>query len=113
MNCLFCNIVNQSIDAKIIYEDDQVIAFEDINPQAPTHVLIIPKLHISSMNSITAEHTLLMAHLLLTAKNLAKSLQIADNGYRLIINTNEDGGQTVFHLHLHLLGGRRLTWPPG
>ncbi|MCX7116071.1 MAG: histidine triad nucleotide-binding protein [Gammaproteobacteria bacterium] len=113
MTCLFCNIANGTLNTKRLYEDELVIAFEDINPQAPTHLLIIPKLHIENINAIEPEHAPLLAHLLFTAKQLAHTLNLSENGYRLVLNTNEHGGQTVYHLHLHLLGGRPFSWPPG
>ncbi len=113
MTCLFCNMVNGTILVKKIHEDEWLIAFEDINPQAPTHLLIIPKMHIESLNAIEADQVEILSKLLITAKDLAKRLGLNESGYRLVINTNQDGGQTVFHLHIHLLGGRHLTWPPG
>lgn len=113
MTCLFCKIADGSLSCKIIYQDDFVVAFEDINPQAPTHILIIPKLHIESINCIEPEHADVLAHILFTAKTIAKTLNLADDGYRLVVNTNLFGGQTVFHLHIHLLAGRHMTWPPG
>ena len=113
MDCLFCKIVEGSIPANIIYEDKTVIAFDDINPQAPIHKLIIPRQHISTLNDLTPEHDLLIGHMLQTAKQLAKTLEIDETGYRTVINCNRNGGQVVFHLHLHLLGGRQFNWPPG
>lgn len=113
MTCLFCKIADGALSCNIIYQDDSVVAFEDINPQAPTHILIIPKLHIESINYIETEHATLVAHIFLTAKTIAKKLNLADDGYRLVVNTNLFGGQTVSHLHVHLLAGRHMTWPPG
>lgn len=113
MSCLFCNVINGTIPVKKVHEDEHVLAFEDINPQAPTHLLIIPKEHIENMNGIDHHHVEVLSHLLLTAKDLAKRLQLSESGYRLVVNTNKDGGQTVYHLHIHLLGGRHFTWPPG
>lgn len=113
MDCLFCKIVSGEIPAKIIYKDDQVIAFDDINPQAPVHKIIIPHQHIETFNDIQDEHHELMGHLVQTASLLAKQLNIADEGYRIVMNCNPGAGQSVYHIHLHLLGGRRLTWPPG
>jgi histidine triad (HIT) family protein len=113
MNCLFCKIVNNEIPAKILYRDDWVVAFDDINPQAPQHKLIIPQKHISTLNELTPEDNELIGYIVQTAKMLAKELNIADEGYRLIMNCNAGAGQTVFHIHAHLLGGRRLQWPPG
>jgi histidine triad (HIT) family protein len=113
MNCLFCNIVAGSIPANVVYEDDQVVAFRDINPQAPTHILIIPKKHISTINDITQEDGPLLAWLIQTAKKLAVDEGLSDEGYRLVFNVNSHGGQAVYHIHLHLLGGRPFSWPPG
>lgn len=113
MSCLFCNMVNGTIPVNKIYEDEWLMAFKDINPQAPTHILIIPKIHIENINALEEGHTELLAKLLLAAKSLAKQLGFNEAGYRLVINTNQDGGQTVFHLHIHLLAGRPFTWPPG
>ena len=112
-DCLFCNIINKSVPAKIVFENDSVLAFEDIEPQAPVHVLIIPKKHIVSINDIEFEDKEVCGEMLLAAKKIAKDLKINDSGYRTIFNTNEYGGQTVSHIHMHLLGGRKLKWPPG
>jgi len=111
-DCLFCKIVAGTIPVKRVYEDQQSIAFADINPQAPTHLLIIPKRHIASLAQAAAEDTPLLGHLMATATEIARAHGLA-KGYRVIINTGDDGGQTVHHLHLHLLGGRHMTWPPG
>ncbi len=113
MSCLFCRIAQNEIPAKIVYRDDLVIAFEDLNPQAPQHILIIPQKHIATLNELHAEDNEIIGHMVHTAKMLAKQLNIADDGYRLVMNCNAGGGQTVFHIHLHLLGGRQMTWPPG
>jgi len=113
MNCLFCQIAQGAIPADIIYQDDVVIAFNDIKPHAPQHLLIVPKKHISTLNDLETEDTLLVGHMVQTASRLAKENNIAEDGYRLVINCNAGAGQTVFHLHLHLLGGRQLAWPPG
>ncbi len=112
-NCLFCQIAEKKIPAKIAYEDEQVIAFHDIAPQAPIHILIIPKQHIATVNDFNEQEIGLLGHMILTAKNLANELKIAEDGYRLNINCNQLGGQTVFHTHLHLLAGRQFHWPPG
>ncbi|MCP3680973.1 MAG: histidine triad nucleotide-binding protein [Gammaproteobacteria bacterium] len=112
-NCLFCKIIDQTIPATIIYEDEQLLAFDDINPQAPIHKLIIPKKHIASLNELTSQDIELMGKLLQTAKHLATELGIADSGYRSVINCQAGAGQEVYHIHLHLLGGRQMTWPPG
>ncbi|MCG1012707.1 histidine triad nucleotide-binding protein [Tepidanaerobacter sp. GT38] len=113
MDCVFCKIINKEIPAKIAYEDDQVIAFHDINPQAPIHLLIIPKKHIASIMEIDEENGGLLKEIVRVAQNLAKENNIDKKGFRLVVNTGEEGGQTVQHLHFHLLGGRFLTWPPG
>src|SRR5687767_11486912 len=113
MDCLFCKIANGEIPANIVYQDDKVIAFDDINPQAPIHKLIIPKKHIATLNDLTNNDNELIGHVYQTAKQLAKQLNIAETGYRVVMNCNEGAGQTVFHIHAHLLGGRLLHWPPG
>lgn len=112
MDCLFCKIVAGDIPAKRLYEDDQVLAFADINPQAPVHLLVIPKRHIPSHAAAVAEDKDLLGHLMFAVGELAREKNL-DNGYRLVINTGPDGGQTVDHLHVHLLGGRAMHWPPG
>jgi histidine triad (HIT) family protein len=112
MPCLFCQIVAGVIPAQRLYEDDTVLAFPDIHPQAPTHILLIPKQHIASLARAAATHNELLGHLLLAAGELARTHGL-DNGYRLVLNTGPDGGQTVDHLHLHLFGGRPMHWPPG
>lgn len=111
--CLFCRIVNGEIPCKKAYEDETTLAFFDINPQAPVHILVIPKTHISSLNALTEEHGELFSHLVFVAKKLAAEHAIAENGYRIVVNTGDNGGQTVHHLHVHILGGRFMTWPPG
>lgn len=113
MDCLFCAIAEQKIDSDILYEDDRVVAFSDINPQAPHHKLIIPRKHIATINDIEEEETALIGHMHMVAKQLAASLGIAEEGYRLVFNVNKGAGQEVFHIHLHLLAGRPLKWPPG
>ncbi len=112
-DCLFCKISSKKIPAKLIYEDNEAVAFEDINPQAPVHVLITPKKHISTALDITDEDNALIGHLFRVAAKVAAEKGIADRGFRLVMNTNSDAGQTVFHIHLHLLGGRQMHWPPG
>ena len=113
MDCLFCKIINGDIPADIVYQDDDVIGFNDINPQAPTHVLFIPKKHISTVNDLTDDDAAVVGKLFLAAKSVAKEAGFADDGYRLVMNCNEGAGQTVFHIHLHMLAGRALNWPPG
>ncbi len=110
--CLFCRIVAGSIPAKRVYEDEVCLAFADINPQAPVHVLVIPKEHIASTAQAEAAHGPLLGHLVAKAAEIARKAGL-DGGYRIVINTGEDGGQTVDHLHVHLLGGRHMSWPPG
>lgn len=112
MDCLFCKIINKEIPAQIIYEDDQVIAFNDISPQAPTHALIIPRKHISTLNDIESNDSALVGHMVKSAAQIAKQMGFAENGYRTVFNCNQDGGQTVYHIHLHLLGGKAMGWPP-
>lgn len=118
MDCLFCKIVEGSIPAKKVYEDEQAIAFEDIHPQAPTHVLVVPKKHIPSLDSFDsgpgrdAEDKLILGHLHALAAGIARERNLT-GGYRTVVNSGPDAGQTVFHLHVHLLGGRKLEWPPG
>ena len=109
---IFSKIIRKEIPADIVYEDDLVLAFRDVQPQAPVHILVIPKKPIESINQATPEDTALLGHLLLTIKRVATQEGL-EKGYRVVINTGEDGGQTVFHLHLHLLGRRSMTWPPG
>lgn len=112
-NCLFCKIVNGNIPCKKVHEDEKSIAFHDINPQAPHHILIIPKVHIPTTNDINAENAAVVGHLFQVASKLAKELGVNDAGYRLVFNCNKHGGQEVYHIHLHLLAGRQMTWPPG
>jgi len=109
--CLFCKMVAGEIKPDIVYEDDKVLAFRDINPQAPVHILIIPKTHIPTLNDL--QETELAGHLIQTAAKLAKAEGLAEDGYRTVFNCNAKGGQEVYHLHLHLLAGRQMNWPPG
>jgi histidine triad (HIT) family protein len=109
--CLFCRIVNREVPATIVAENEHCVAFRDINPQAPVHVVIIPREHIASLNAASDPASL--GHLSLMAAEIARSEGLADRGYRIVVNTNADAGQTVFHVHLHLLGGRKFGWPPG
>lgn len=111
-DCIFCKIADKDIPSKTVYEDDQIIVFHDLEPQAPVHVLIIPKKHIASMDDLAEEDGELIAHLMLKIKEIAKELGL-EKGYRLVNNCGEDGLQTVKHLHFHLLGKRKMTWPPG
>jgi len=110
--CLFCRIANNELTAKKVFEDTDVVAFEDINPQAPTHVLIIPRKHIPSLDELTDADAATVGIVLVRAAKLARDLHLSD-GYRVVINTGDNAGQTVFHIHAHLLGGRSLGWPPG
>ncbi len=112
MDCLFCKLIAGKIPSKKIYEDDRVFAFEDINPQAPTHVLVIPKQHIEGLNKASAEDAEILGHVQLAAANIARDRGI-ESGYRTVLNVGPGAGQSVFHIHLHLLGGRNLSWPPG
>jgi histidine triad (HIT) family protein len=112
MSCLFCKIIDGSIPSTRIYEDEHCIAFSDIHPQAPVHLLVVPRKHISSLAEATSEDTPLLGHLSAKAAEIAAQKGVA-KGYRVVINTGPDGGQTVDHLHLHVLGGRHMTWPPG
>ncbi len=112
-DCLFCRLAAKEIPTEIVFESDNIFAFKDIDPKAPYHVLVIPKKHIPTLNDIGEEEKKIMGELLLAAKQIAAHLGIDETGYRTIINCNADGGQEVFHLHLHLLGGRKMAWPPG
>ncbi len=112
-DCLFCKILAGDVPAELVYESNEAIAFRDINPKAPSHVLIIPRQHIETINDLGPGDAVLVGNLFLVAQQLAKEEGIAENGYRVVMNCNADAGQTVFHLHLHMLGGRQLDWPPG
>lgn len=112
-DCLFCRIRDGQVPARKVYEDQSAIAFEDINPQAPTHVLVIPRTHIATLNDLTEEHSGLVGHLVNVAAKVARDRGHAARGYRVVLNCNADAGQTVFHVHLHMLGGRPMEWPPG
>ena len=111
--CLFCKMIKGEIKPETVYEDDDVLAFKDINPQAPVHVLIVPKQHIPTINDLEPGTAAITGKLLLAAKTVAQDYGIARSGYRAVMNCNADAGQTVFHLHMHVLGGRYLRWPPG
>lgn len=112
-DCLFCKIVDGEIDVERVYETEHVLAFKDINPQAPLHVLVIPKKHIATINDITVKDAQIIGELSLAAARIMQNEGVAQNGYRTVMNCGADGGQTVFHLHMHVLAGRALTWPPG
>ncbi|ORU91758.1 MAG: histidine triad nucleotide-binding protein [Cycloclasticus sp. symbiont of Poecilosclerida sp. N] len=112
-DCLFCKMVHGEIQADIMYETESVLAFRDINPRAPTHVLVIPKKHIATLADLDDEDTLLMGEIMQAAKKLAEQEGIANSGYRTVFNCKQDAGQEVYHIHLHLLGGRAMQWPPG
>lgn len=112
-DCIFCKIINGDIPADVVYQDDQVVAFHDINPAAPTHILIVPIKHIASTNHLARADEALVGHLFTVASRLAEDVGVNESGYRLIINTGPDAGQVVFHLHLHLLGGQRMRHPMG
>jgi histidine triad (HIT) family protein len=113
MDCLFCKIANGEIPVEKVYEDEEVVAFNDINPEAPVHILIVPKKHISSIAEIEAEDLSIVSKIFSAAKLLAEKNGLSENGYRIVNNCGKDGGQTVMHLHFHLLGGRSFNWPPG
>jgi len=112
-DCIFCKIVVGDIPADRVFEDEQVVAFRDLNAQAPTHVLVIPKRHIATLNDVGPEDEAVVGHMQAVAARIAEDEGFADSGYRTVLNCNEAGGQTVFHIHLHLLGGRAMHWPPG
>jgi len=112
-DCLFCKMANGEIEPDLVYEDDEVIAFRDINPQAPTHVLVVPREHIATLNDLQPRHAELVGRMFLAAKEVARKEGIDQRGYRTVINCNREAGQSVFHVHLHVLGGRAMAWPPG
>ena len=112
-DCIFCKIINGEIPSEKVYEDDTVLGFKDINPAAPVHVLIIPKKHIESINDLTEEDSNIIAHIYLVAKKIANEFGLKEKGYRIVTNCGEKAGQTVPHIHFHLLGGRTFKWPPG
>lgn len=113
MDCLFCKIAAGQVPASLVHEGDDLIAFRDINPQAPLHILVVPRRHIATVNDLAVEDDSLVAKLIGTARELAAREGVVESGYRLVFNCNRDGGQTVEHIHLHLLGGRPMRWPPG
>jgi len=112
-DCLFCRIVRKEIPAAVIYEDEQVVVFNDINPQAPLHALVIPKRHIATLNDVTPDDASIVGEMIRRAAGIAREKGYGDRGFRTVFNTNADAGQTVFHIHLHVLAGRGLSWPPG
>lgn len=111
MTCIFCKVAQNETDTQLIYEDEKIVAFNDLRPKAPEHKLIIPREHIATLNDVNDE--CLIGHMLLTAKKIAKEIGIAEEGYRILMNCNKNGGQEIYHIHLHLLGGRQMNWPPG
>jgi len=113
MDCIFCKISEKKLPARIVYEDEDVVAFEDINPQAPVHVLVIPRRHVSTSLELEEEDNALVGRLFQAANRIARQKGIAERGFRIVMNCNAEAGQTVFHLHIHLLGGREMHWPPG
>ncbi|HVC18956.1 MAG TPA: histidine triad nucleotide-binding protein [Vicinamibacterales bacterium] len=112
-DCLFCRIIAREIPGAIVYEDERVVAFRDVNPQAPVHILVVPRRHVASLNELTGSDDGLIGEMVRRAAAIAAGEGMAERGYRTVFNCNRDGGQTVFHVHLHLLGGRAMTWPPG
>ncbi|AEH23273.1 histidine triad (HIT) protein [Thermodesulfobacterium geofontis OPF15] len=113
MSCIFCKIVNKEIASNIVYEDEKVVAFHDINPQAPYHILVVPKKHISTLLEVTEEDKELIGHIYLVINKIAKDIGFDERGYRVVVNCKEEAGQTIFHLHFHVLAGRTMGWPPG
>lgn len=111
MSCVFCRIVNKELPSKVVYEDDLVLAFEDIAPQAPIHILVVPKKHYSTI--LDVDDKSLIGHIFYVIKEIAKQKEVSQRGFRVVVNCNSDGGQTVYHLHFHLLAGRQMLWPPG
>ena len=112
-DCLFCKMVSGEIQPDVVFEDDEVLAFRDVNPQAPVHVLVIPKSHIATTNELTPEHAGLIGKMVLAARQIAADEGVAEPGYRMVMNCNPEAGQSVYHIHLHMLGGRPMNWPPG
>ncbi len=111
--CLFCKIINREINATIVYEDERIVAFNDINPQGPTHVLVVPRRHIASLNDLAPDDDQIVGEMVRRGAAIAKQRGISEGGFRTVFNTNRDAGQTVFHIHAHVIGGRSLHWPPG
>jgi histidine triad (HIT) family protein len=112
-DCIFCKIIKAETPTKLVYEDENVVAFSDLHPQAPTHLLIIPRQHIATLNDLEASHEKIISQMTHAAVKIAKEKKLEKDGYRLVMNCNQQGGQSVFHIHMHLLGGRQMTWPPG
>ncbi len=112
-DCLFCKMVSGEIKPDVVFEDDDVLAFRDVNPQAPMHVLVIPKTHIATVNELDENNAGVISQMYLVARKLAQDSGVAEDGYRLVMNCNAGAGQSVFHIHLHVLGGRQMNWPPG
>jgi histidine triad (HIT) family protein len=112
-DCLFCKIVRREIPASVVYEDERILAFDDVNPQGPTHVLVVPKRHIASLNELTEDDDAIVGEIVRRAAAIAQARGISAGGFRTVFNTNREAGQTVFHIHLHLIGGRTMHWPPG
>lgn len=112
-DCIFCKIIEGKIPANKVFENEHVLAFRDVNPQAPTHVLVIPRRHIATLNDLQSGDAILIGEMMLAAKQIVAKENLAENGYRVVMNCNHDGGQSVYHIHLHLLGGRYMKWPPG
>lgn len=113
MDCIFCKVAAHDIHARTVFENERLIAFHDLFPQAPTHILIIPKTHYTTLNDVPAADSALLGEMMSTATKIAKELGVDESGYRVVMNCNKDGGQSVYHIHLHLLAGRQLGWPPG
>ena len=113
MSCIFCKIANKEIPSNIVYEDEKVLAFHDINPQAPYHILVIPKKHLSTLLELEEEDKELIGHIYLVINKIAKDLGFAERGFRVVVNCKEEAGQTIFHIHFHILAGRPMDWPPG
>lgn len=113
MDCIFCKIANKEVQSRIVFENERLVAFHDLFPASPTHILIIPKQHFSTLNDVPASEAALLGEMVSVASQIAKDEDIAEDGYRVVMNCNPNGGQSVYHIHLHLLGGRKLGWPPG
>ena len=112
-NCIFCQIINKELPSTVVYEDEMSIAFKDINPQSPEHILVVPKKHIRSLVEINENDRNLMGHLLYVSKNIASDLGISEKGFRIVLNSGLESGQSVWHIHFHVMGGRKMSWPPG